>query len=72
MNFQVRYLYIRNVYDPAFKNHYNSLDNDQIKLIYEVEPFGKKPWTNLIYGYEDTVQVNINLPTQIIWEPKSK
>lgn len=58
--------------DLIFKNYYNILDNDQIKLIMRFGSFGKKSRTNLIHGYEDTVQVNIDLPTQIIWEPQSE
>ena len=34
--------------------------------------FGKSPWTNLIHAYEDTMQVNIDLLTQIIQKSKSE
>jgi len=34
--------------------------------------FGKKPWTNLIQAYEDTMQVNIDSLTQIIQKSKSE
>lgn len=56
----------------TFKN-YNIVDNDQIKLFMRFGSFGKKkPWANLIHGYKDTVQVNIDLLTRVIWESKSK
>lgn len=52
--------------DLTFKNYYDILDSNQIKLIMRFGSFGKKSLTNLIHGYEDAVQVNIDLPTQII------